>query len=96
MLILGLYTRWAALALFLYTLALAIIFHAYWASPEGAARAQSAFFFGHLSMMGGMLYVVAFGAGRYSIDAMMGRRWKTEEYPENARDYAPRGHKQAA
>jgi putative oxidoreductase len=73
MLMAGLYARWAALALFFYTLALALIFHAYWAAPEAAARAEAAFFFGHLSMMGGMLYVVAFGAGPYSIDALMGR-----------------------
>jgi uncharacterized membrane protein YphA (DoxX/SURF4 family) len=30
-------------------------------------------FFGHLSMMGGMLFVVAFGAGAYSVDALMAR-----------------------
>jgi uncharacterized membrane protein YphA (DoxX/SURF4 family) len=30
-------------------------------------------FFGHLSMMGGMLFVVAFGAGAYSIDALINR-----------------------
>jgi putative oxidoreductase len=50
-----------------------LIFHAYWAAPEATARTEAAFFFGHLSMMGGMLYVVAFGAGPYSIDALMGR-----------------------
>jgi putative oxidoreductase len=69
----GFYTRWAALALFFYTMALALIFHAYWAAPEATARTEAAFFFGHLSMMGGVLYVVAFGAGPYSIDALMGR-----------------------
>ncbi len=73
MLMAGVYTRWAALALFFYTMALALIFHAYWAAPEATARTEAAFFFGHLSMMGGMLYVVAFGAGPYSIDALMGR-----------------------
>ena len=73
MLMAGLYARWVALALFFYTMSLALIFHAYWAAPEAAARTEAAFFFGHLSMMGGMLYVVAFGAGPYSIDALMGR-----------------------
>jgi uncharacterized membrane protein YphA (DoxX/SURF4 family) len=28
-------------------------------------------FFGHLSMMGGMLYVVAYGSGPLSIDEMV-------------------------
>ena len=34
MLMAGFYTRWAALALFFYTMALALIFHAYWARPK--------------------------------------------------------------
>jgi putative oxidoreductase len=69
----GLLARWAVLALRLYTLTLALIFHPYWAVPAAAARLQASFFFGHLSMMGGMLYVVAFGAGACSIDAWLGR-----------------------
>jgi putative oxidoreductase len=71
-LILGLFTRGAALALFFYTLALALIFHAYWTATGAAARTESASFYGHLAMMGGMLYVTAFGAGRYSLDALFG------------------------
>ena len=63
LLMVGLFARCAALALFFYTLALALIFHAYWAAPAAQARMQASFFFGHLSMMGGMLMVVAFGAG---------------------------------
>jgi putative oxidoreductase len=74
MLMTGLFTRWAALALCLYTLTLALIFHAYWAVPEAAARTQHAAFFNHIAMMGGMLYVVAFGAGPYSLDALVWRR----------------------
>jgi putative oxidoreductase len=71
LLMVGLFARWAALALFFYTLTLALIFHAYWAVPDAQVRGQAAFFFGHLSMMGGMLVVVAFGAGAYSLDALM-------------------------
>ena len=71
LLMVGLFARWAALALFFYTLTLALIFHAYWGVPDAQARVQAAFFFGHLSMMGGMLVVVAFGAGAYSLDALV-------------------------
>ena len=72
MLIAGLYARWVALALFFYTLSLALIFHSYWTvSDPAAARTDASFFFGHLSMMGGMLFVVAFGAGAYSVDALI-------------------------
>src|SRR5215469_4616361 len=40
MLMFGLYARLVAAALFLYTLALALIFHAYWAAPAAEARIQ--------------------------------------------------------
>jgi putative oxidoreductase len=74
LLMVGLFARCAALALFFYTLVLALIFHAYWAAPAAQARLQASIFFGHLSMMGGMLMVVAFGAGALSLDAVMRRR----------------------
>jgi putative oxidoreductase len=81
MLVAGLYTRSIALALFFYTLSLALIFHPYWtASDPAAARTEASSFFGHLSMMGGMLFVVAFGPGAYSIDALM-NRWSTGPVP---------------
>jgi putative oxidoreductase len=73
MLMSGLLARWVALALFFYTLALAVIFHAYWAAAPAEARNQFNVFFEHVSMMGGMLYVAAFGAGAYSLDALIGR-----------------------
>ena len=73
MLMTGLFARAAAFVLFFYTLALALIFHAYWTMPAAAARAQHSEFFGHLAMMGGMLYVVSFGAGAFSLDALVGR-----------------------
>ena len=71
MLIVGLLARLVALALFFYTLVLAVLFHPYWAFTGAAAHTQHAYFYEHLSMMGGMLFVVAFGAGPYSIDAML-------------------------
>jgi len=74
LLIAGLYARCVALALFFYTLALALLFHAYWAMPAAQARTQASAFFEHLSMMGGMLFVVAFGAGALSLDALLRRR----------------------
>jgi putative oxidoreductase len=70
----GLLARWAALALGAYTLALALIFHAYWHAPAAEARSQYSIFFEHIAIVGGMLYVVAFGAGRFGFDAAMGRK----------------------
>lgn len=73
MLLTGFYARWAALALGLYTLVLALMFHAYWTMPLDQVRAQHGAFFEHIAMIGGMLYVVAFGAGPLSVDAALGR-----------------------
>ena len=67
----GLLARWAALILAAYTLALGLIFHAYWAVPAAEARFDRIIFFNHLSIIGGMLIVVAFGAGCYSLDALL-------------------------
>ena len=71
----GFLARLAALAFFFYLAVLAIMFHPYWTFTGEAFGVQRGEFFGHLSMMGGMLFVVAFGAGPYSIDALIwGRR----------------------
>lgn len=78
MLIVGLLARAVALAFFFYTLTLAVLFHPYWAVAAEAARTQHGFFFGHLAMMGGMLFVVAFGAGPLSIDALIFGRGKAQ------------------
>ena len=46
----------------------------YWLAPAAEARFDRIIFFNHLSVIGGMLIVVAFGAGAYSLDALIGRR----------------------
>jgi putative oxidoreductase len=74
MLMAGLLARLMGFLFFFYTLTLAVIFHRYWAMTGEAARTQHAAFFQHLTIMGGMLYVMAFGAGPYSIDALIRRR----------------------
>jgi len=74
MLMAGLLTRLLGFLFFLYVLTLGLIFHRYWEMAGAAARTQHAYFFQHLAIMGGMLYVMAFGAGPYSIDALIRRR----------------------
>jgi putative oxidoreductase len=81
LLIVGLLTRLVGLAFFCYTLTLAMLFHAYWTVSGAAAHAQHTAFFEHIAIMGGMLYVVAFGAGPYSIDAMIWGRHSTAVAP---------------
>ena len=68
LLVVGWKARWAALALAVFTLVAAVIFHNYWAVPAAERMAQYINFWKNISMVGGMLMVFAFGPGRYSVD----------------------------
>jgi putative oxidoreductase len=73
MLIVGWQARWAAAAIFLFMIPTTLIFHAYWAVDPEQVRAQTIQFNKNLAIMGGMLYLVAFGAGPLSLDRRSGR-----------------------
>jgi len=64
----GFKTRWAALAIAIFTLAAAFFFHNYWAMAADKQLAQSINFWKNLSIFGGMLIVCAFGPGGWSVD----------------------------
>lgn len=68
MLILGLRTRWAGAAFFVYTGVLAVIFHGFWNMGGAQYAEQMTRFYEHLGIMGGLLYVAVFGAGPLSLD----------------------------
>lgn len=63
LLLAGFKTRWAALGIAVFTLVISFIFHAFWAD---ATQAQS--FFKNIAVVGGLLTVVAWGPGAWSID----------------------------
>jgi len=67
-LILGFKARWAALALAVFIVVITPIFHNFWAVPAAQAMAQQINFEKNVSILGGMLIIVAFGPGRYSLD----------------------------
>ncbi len=67
-LIVGWKTRWAALALVVFTVPATLLFHNFWAVPADQAMNQNIHFMKNLSIIGGLLVVWAFGAGRLSID----------------------------
>ncbi len=69
LLVLGYQARWAALALFLFLIPVTLLFHDFWAAAPDQVRNQMIHFEKNLAIMGGMLYVVFMGAGRYSLDA---------------------------
>jgi putative oxidoreductase len=63
MMIVGFQTRAAAAVLALYCVATAAFFHADFANPDNVIH-----FMKNVAMTGGLLQIVAFGAGAFSID----------------------------
>lgn len=68
-LVAGFRTRLAALALAVFTLVASLSFHAYWSVPADQQMVQQLMFFKNLAVVGGLLTVVAWGAGAWSFDA---------------------------
>jgi putative oxidoreductase len=64
----GYKARWAALALAVFTLLAAFIFHNFWAVEAAQKMGQQVNFLKNLAIAGGMLMVFAFGPGRMSVD----------------------------
>ena len=64
----GYRARWAALAIFLFLIPVTLVFHNFWAVEADQVRAQMIQFQKNLAIMGGMLYILFNGAGRYSLD----------------------------
>jgi len=67
--LLGLFTRPIGLVLAIWCVATALIAH-----TNFADRNQEIHFLKNMAMMGGFLYVAAFGAGAWSLDARWSRR----------------------
>ena len=68
----GAFARLSALLLVFYTLGAALIGHRYW-TMTGADKVDSMDgFYKNLGIMGGFLLLYITGAGKYSIDAILG------------------------
>jgi putative oxidoreductase len=72
-LLVGFGTRWAALALALFTAVAALFFHDYWSMPAAQQMMQQLMFGKNLAITGGLLAFAAFGPGRFSIDGLRGK-----------------------
>jgi len=68
MIIGGFKARLGATALFLWMIPVTFMFHNYWAMPADQQMIQQIMFMKNLGLMGGMLYIMAFGSGPMSID----------------------------
>jgi putative oxidoreductase len=71
LLLVGWQARWAALGLAIFLAVITPIFHGYWAMPEAQQAMQKQAFNKNIAVLGGLLVLTAFGAGRWSLD---GRR----------------------
>jgi len=72
---LGFGTRYAALAIFIFTIAATLIGHRYWEFADPALRRQNQTnFLKNLTMMGGLLLLFLTGGGRFSLDRLLWRR----------------------
>lgn len=79
-LLLGYRAKAGGWLLFLFLIPTTLIFHTNFGDPN-----QTIHFLKNLSIMGGLLYVAGFGAGRYSMDAGVGRAETAETTPRPLR-----------
>jgi putative oxidoreductase len=70
----GLLTRLAALGLILFLIPTTFIFHNFWAVPADQRVLQMSSFLKNVAIAGGLWFLVANGAGRFSLDAKFRRR----------------------
>jgi putative oxidoreductase len=73
LLLVGWQARWAALGLAVFIAVITPIFHGYWASPAAQQIMQKQAFDKNVAVLGGLLVLTAFGAGRWSLDGMRGK-----------------------
>ncbi len=66
--VIGWKTRLAAFAVLVFTLAAAILFHNYWTLPAEKQMMDMINFWKNLAICGGLLMLIAFGPGGWSVD----------------------------
>ena len=62
-LILGIWTRWAAVILIAFTIAATLMFHNFWASPAPQVQVQTINFLKNLGLIGAFAMIAVLGAG---------------------------------
>jgi putative oxidoreductase len=77
LILLGWHTRLGGLFLFIFTLVVIFAAHHFWTYPSSETFNQLRFFMGDVALLGGCLYIIAFGGGKYSLDYL--RRDRQED-----------------
>jgi putative oxidoreductase len=72
-LLVGFQTRIAALVIAAFTVAAGVFFHAYWSVPAEQVMINQIMFMKNIAIAGGLLALVAFGPGKLSLDAKLGK-----------------------
>lgn len=65
--LLGWHARLGALLLFIFTLAVSFMIHHFWNYPAEHVQAQMTLFLKNISIAGACLYILAFGAGDFTL-----------------------------
>ena len=68
LMVIGWLTRWGAVLLFVFVVLTIFLFHPFWAFEGDAMVMQVQHFLKNIAILGGLLYVIAFGPGCLSID----------------------------
>jgi putative oxidoreductase len=68
LLVIGYKVRWVAALFFLWLIPTTVIFHQFWGIDPKLAQQMQIHFLKNVSIMGGMLLLVAFGPGAWSLD----------------------------
>ena len=68
MILTGFKARLSAMVLFLWMIPVTLLFHNFWAVPADQQQVQLIMFMKNLTLMGGMMYIMAFGSGPMSLD----------------------------
>ncbi len=69
--LIGYYANFGAILLILYWLPFTLIVYSFWDDPQEEQRKNAVFFMRNLAMIGGLLLLMANGAGKYSIKRLI-------------------------
>lgn len=72
-LIFGALTRAGALGLLMFLVPTTLLFHGFWALEGEARHMQLVHFLKNLGIAGGLIHVISYGPGRYSVDSLLRR-----------------------
>ena len=83
-LLIGYQARLAALVMALYLCIISVLLHNFWSHPAGQSEMASMIaqteFMKNMGIMGGLLMIVAYGAGRFSLQQYLRRRSENVSY----------------